>query len=219
MHQTRFIELFFAYKGSENEGIVAECYNTMFTPKGIPESKDTSPQELVEGLDFKKLAEEYGVASVSLNGPKIWLSDWSEVDEGKVRTFNNIEACWVATLHMGNNTKGVAESTPYKNMIIKRNSSLGWNKGTKVILLDDSDGNTYIMKGFQLGLNPEYTYKQFLDSVEEQYKNLPEGWKVRTKILEEDLIETPEGGSATIMPDEFFNVFDKTGPGMSNYQP
>jgi hypothetical protein len=33
------------------------------------------------------------------------------------------------------------------------------------------------------------------------------------------LIEVPENGVATIMPDEFFNVYDKTGPGMSNYKP
>lgn len=24
---------------------------------------------------------------------------------------------------------------------------------------------------------------------------------------------------ATIMPDEFFNIYDETGPGMSNYKP
>jgi hypothetical protein len=29
----------------------------------------------------------------------------------------------------------------------------------------------------------------------------------------------PETGIATIMPDEFFNVYDKTGPGYSNYKP
>ena len=39
------------------------------------------------------------------------------------------------------------------------------------------------------------------------------------KTLEKDLIENPEGGVATIMPDEFFNVYDKAGPGMSNYKP
>jgi hypothetical protein len=75
------------------------------------------------------------------------------------------------------------------------------------------------MKGFQLGLNPKYTYEEFLDNAESLYKNLPEGWKIRIIKLEKDLIETPKDGAATIMPDEFFNVFDKTGPGMMNYQP
>ena len=48
---------------------------------------------------------------------------------------------------------------------------------------------------------------------------LPKGWKVRVTTLEKDLIEKPEGGVATISSDEFFNVYDKTGPGMSNYKP
>jgi hypothetical protein len=219
MHGTRYIELFFAYKGSGNEGILAECFNTMFTTKGIPESRNTAPQDLVEGLDLKKMAEEYGVANVSLNGPKIWLPDWTDIEEGKERTFNGIEARWVARLHMGDNAKGVNASKPYETTVIKRNSSLGWNKGTKVLLLDDPEGNTYIMKGFELGLNPKYTYSEFLEKAESLYKNLPEGWKIRVKTLDKDLIETPENGLATIMPDEFFNVFDKTGPGMMNYKP
>lgn len=219
MHQTRYIELFFAYKGAGDEGILAECFNTMFTSKGIPASKNTAPQELVQGLDMKKLAEEYGVANVSLNGPKIWMPDWTDIDEGTERTFNNIEARWVATLHMGDNAKGVEQSKDYKTIIIKRNSSLGWNKGIKVILLDDAEGNTYIMKGFELGLEPKYTYEEFFAKAQSLYKNLPAGWKVRTKTLDKDLVETPKDGNAVIMPDEFFNVFDKTGPGMMNYKP
>jgi len=30
---------------------------------------------------------------------------------------------------------------------------------------------------------------------------------------------TAENGVAWVMPDEFFNVYDKTGPGMTNYRP
>jgi len=165
------------------------------------------------------MAEEYGVADVSLNGPKIWLPDWTYIDEGVERKFNGLTASWVATLNMGDNTKGVSESTPYKTITIDRKSSLGWNKGTKVVLLDDNEGNTYVMKGFQLGLEPKYTYEEFVEKAESLYKNLPTGWKVRVKTLEKDLVETPENGVATLIPDEFFNVFDKTGPGMMNYQP
>jgi hypothetical protein len=219
MHLTRYIELFFAYEGSKEEGILAECFNTMFTTNGIPESKNTAPQDLVAGLDLKKLAEENGVANVSLNGPKNWTPDWTEIKEGVQRNFNGIEARWVATLRMGDNAKGVSKSTPYKTAEIERKSSLGWNKGTRVLLLDDAEGNTYIMKGFELGMNPKYTYNEFLDNAKTLYKQLPEGWKVRVITLEKDLIETPENGVAILIPDEFFNVFDKTGPGMMNYKP
>ena len=219
MHKTRFIEIFLAHRDAKSGKLVAECYNTMFTPKGIPASKDTAPQALVEGLDFAKMKTDYGVLGASLNGPKIWTSDWTEIDMGVERDFNGIKATWVAQLSMGDNTGGVAETTPYKPVTIARKSGLGWTKGTTSLLLDDAEGNTWIMKGFQLGLKPQHTYEQFIAAGADNFKKLPPGWKFRIKVLDKDLIEKPEGGVATIMADEFFNVYDKTGPGMSNYKP
>lgn len=219
MHQTRYIEIFLATKDPRSGDFIAPCYNTMFMPAGIPASKDTAPQAEVAALDFEKLAEEFDVLGASLNGPKLWLPDWTEIETGKVRTFGAIQAPWVAQLNMGDKLEGVSESTPYKPTSIARKSRLGWNKGTTVVLLDSPDGTTWIMKGFQLGLAPKYTYDEFVSKGAEMYQKLPEGWKVRVKTLEQDLIEKPEGGVATIMPDEFFNIFDKTGPGMTNYKP
>lgn len=219
MHQVRFIEIFLAYRDAKTEKLVAACYNTALTTNGIPASKDTAPQAPVHGLDFDQMKQEYGVLGASLNGPKLWLPDWTEIDSGVVREFNGLKAAWVATLDMGNNAGGVSESTPYKPMTIARKSGLGYNKGTTALLLDDAAGNTWIMKGFQQGLTPKTTYAEFIAAGQSQFKKLPPGWKFRVKTLEKDLIENPEGGVATIMPDEFFNVYDKTGPGMSNYKP
>ncbi|WP_145062346.1 hypothetical protein [Adhaeretor mobilis] len=107
----------------------------------------------------------------------------------------------------------------YKPMIIDRKSSMGWNKDTKVLLLDDAEGYTWIMKGFELGVKPQHTYDEFVAAGVNNYKKLPAGWKFRIKVLEMDYIETPANGKATIMADEFFNVYDKIGPGMGNYKP
>jgi hypothetical protein len=219
MHKTRFIEIFLAHRDATTGKLVAECYNTMFTSQGIPDSKDTAPQALVEGLDFEKMKQDFGVLGASLNGPKLWTSDWTEIDIGVERDFNGLKAAWVAQLSMGDNAKGVSETVPYQPTPIARKSGVGWNKGTTVILLDDAEGNTWLLKGFQTGLKPEYTYDEFIARGQAQFKKLPAGWKFRVKTLEKDLIEIPEGGKATIMADEFFNVYDKTGPGMSNYQP
>jgi hypothetical protein len=218
MHMTRYIEIFLAAHDPTTRQLVAACYNTMFASRGIPASKNTAPQNLVEGLDLAKIKAEYGVLGASLNGPKLWMPDWTEVDVGVERSFNGISAPWVAQLNMGKNA-AVDESAPYKPMSIARHSALGWNKGTTVLLLDDADGNTWILKGFQLGLNPNHTYEQFVAAGAGNFKNLPPGWQFRIKVLDKDLIEKPEGGVAWIMPDEFFNVYDKTGPGMSNYKP
>jgi len=219
MHKTRFIEIFLAYRDAKSGKMVAETYNSMVTAKGIPASKDTAPQALVEGLDFEKMKKDFGVLGASLNGPKLWLPDWTEIDMGVERDFNGIKASWVAQLDMGDNAGGVSESTPYKPMSIARKSGLGWNKGTTVMLLDDAEGNTWIMKGFQLGLKPQFTYEQFIAAGAGNFKKLPAGWKFRIKTLDQDYIEVPASGIATIMPDEFFNIYDKAGPGMSNYKP
>lgn len=219
MHQARFIEIFLAYRDAKTKKLVAACYNTALTTNGKLATKDTAPQAMVEGLDFDAMKIDYGVLGASLNGPKLWLPDWAEIDSGVVREFNGLKAAWVATLDMGDNAGGVSESTPYKPMSIARKSGLGYNKGTTVLLMDDAEGNTWVMKGFQMGLTPKSTYEQFVAAGQSQFKKLPPGWKFRIKTLEKDLIENPEGGVATIMPDEFFNVYDKTGPGMSNYKP
>jgi hypothetical protein len=220
MHKVRYIEIFLAAREAGTGKIVAACYNPMYTAGGIPASRDTAPQALVAGLDFEKMKREYDVLGASLNGPKVWLPDWSEADVGVERDFNGIRAVWVAQLNMGDKTGvGAGTTTPYAPMTIARKSAVGWNKGTTAILLDDADGNTWIMKGFQLGLEPQYTYEEFRDAAESKFKALPKGWKVRVKTLEQDLIEKPAGGVATIMGDEFFNIYDKTGPGMTNYRP
>lgn len=218
MHQTRYIEIFLAAREAKTGDLVAACYNPMFLKGGIPASRDTAPQALVEGIDFDQMKTDHGLLGASLNGPKIWTPDWAEAMVGKARDFNGITAPWVAQLDM-KKAGAVAEVTPYEPMTIARESRLGWNKGSRVMLLDDAWGNTWIMKGFQLGLEPRFAYEDFLANRASYFKDLPEGWAFRVTTLEEDLIETPEGGVATIMSDEFFNVYDKTGPGQMNFKP
>lgn len=86
-------------------------------------------------------------------------------------------------------------------------------------LIDDADGNTWIMKGYELGIKATHTFEQLSADPASYFKKLPMGWKFRTKLLEQDLKLVPETGIATIMPDEMFNVYDKTGPGYSSYRP
>ena len=87
------------------------------------------------------------------------------------------------------------------------------------MLLDYPADNTWIMKGFQLGLMPQRTYEQFMAAGAGNFKKLPPGWKARVVTLQQDNLETPAGGVASILSDEFFNVYDKTGPGMSSFKP
>lgn len=218
MHRVRFIEIFLAVRDPKTGKMIAPCYNTMYTSKGRTTTKDTAPQALVEGLDLERIAKEHGVLGTSLNGPKLWLPDWVEISVGKEREFNGMTAGWVAQLNLPE-TGGIGADSPYQPMEIKRTSKWAWGKGTKTMLLDDPNGNTWILKGFQLGLSPKQTYDEFLAAGQSNFKKLPPGWRVRVKTLEKDVIEIPETGVAAIMTDELMNVWDKCGPGMTNYKP
>jgi hypothetical protein len=218
LNQVRYIEMYLAAPDAKTGEIVAACYNSSTLPGDTPVAKDTSPQALVEGLDLAKIKTEYGVVGASLNGPKLWMLDWCDIEVGVVREFNGIKAGWCAQLNMKKNAD-VTKMPVYKPMTIDRKSSIGWNKGTTALLLDDPEGNTWIMKGFQLGLKPQHTYQQFVAAGASNFKKLPPGWKFRIKKLDKDYVETPANGVATILPDEFLNVYDKTGPGMGNYKP
>jgi hypothetical protein len=218
LNQVRYIEMYLASPDPKTREVVAACYNSSVLPSEIPANKDSSPQALVEGLDLAKIKQEYGVLDASLNGPKLWMLDWIDIDVGVTREFNGIKATWCAQLNMGKDAD-VNKMPPYKSVTIARKSSVGWNKGTTVLLLDDPEGNTWMMKGFQLGVKPEHTYEQFVAAGASIFKKLPPGWNFRIKTLDTDYIETPANGVATIMPDEFFNIYDKTGPGMGNYKP
>ena len=140
-----------------------------------------------------------------------------EAEVGKERDFNGIKASWVAQLDM-KKAGAVADLTPDEPWTIARESRLGWDKGSTVMILDDAEGNAWVMKGFQLGLEPRFDYDDFLANGASYFKSLPTDWKFRVVTVEEDLIETPEGGVATIMSDEFFHVYDKTGPDQMNYK-
>ncbi len=216
-HLMRFIEMYLAGLDPNTGDIIAECYGSYAIPK-IPANKDSSPQALVAALDMKKLKAQYGVLGASLNGPKLWIADWFDVEVGTVRQFGGMQLPWTAQLNLGKKID-VGDVTPYAPVTIARKSAVNWNKGTKVMVLDDATGNTWIMKGFQLGLKPQHTYVAFMAAGAANFKKLPPGWKARVVTLQQDNLEVPEGGVATILADEVFNVYDKTGPGMSNSKP
>jgi hypothetical protein len=216
-HLMRFSEIFLAAIDPSTGDIVAQCYGTYANPD-IPEDKDTAPQAKVAALNMDEIKSQYGVLGASLNGPKLWIPDSFDIDVGVMRKFGSLTAPWTAQLNLGRNIN-VNKVEPYQPTTIARKSAITWNKGTKVIILDDAAGNAWIMKGFQLGLEPKQTYDEFMATGADNFKKLPQGWKARVVTLQEDNHEVPENGVAWIVADEFFNVYDKTGPGMSNSKP
>jgi hypothetical protein len=57
------------------------------------------------------------------------------------------------------------------------NGAFGYNKGTTVFIIDDAEGSTWIMKGFELGIKPRWTYDEFAADPASKFKQLPPGWR------------------------------------------
>jgi hypothetical protein len=64
----------------------------------------------------------------------------------------------------------------------------GINKGTRVYVLDDPDGNTFCMKSASLIEDPSQIYDRLKD-LGSRLKLAP-GWKFPTVVLEKDLVLT-----------------------------
>ena len=164
-------------------------------------------------------ALRHGALGAAINGPKLLMLDWMALPNGVKRDFNGKKVPWVALLHLAKEEVEEMGTFRNKTTTIERKSKFGINTGTLAILMDDANGNTWVMKGFQLGMTPAYTFEEFVADAPGRFKALPPGWKVRTKLLDQDLVLVPETGIATIISDEFFNAYDKAGPGYSNYKP
>jgi hypothetical protein len=216
----RYVELFVVGGNGITGNMLINIYNTIGTPGFDPKmNKDAAPQTWVEGISTEGMKKQFDALGAAVNGPKLLMLDWMDLPMGVERDFNGRKVPWVALLHLTKDEVKELGKFSYKPTTVERKSKFGINKGTLALLIDDASGNTWVMKGFQQGVKPAYTFEEFVATGASRFKNLPPGWKFRTKVLDQDLVLVPETGIAMIMPDEFFNVYDKTGPGYSNYKP
>lgn len=211
----RYTEIFLIGGDLAANQLVAGVYNTagLNDPDG---TGDTSPQALVDGVDVDAVREQYGVLAAFKNGPRLSCLDWSEVMVGKERDFMGLKARWVMWLDV---PKEIAarESVAYKAITGQRDTQLGVNAGSRVFLLDDPDGNTYCMKSASLITDPDQTCES-LTHLGGRLEPAP-GWRFRTRVLDQDLVLTPDNGAVIITQDEMGNTYDRVGGAYSNYKP
>jgi len=207
----RFMEFFLIGSEPVNGDLMGTCYNT--TPYNrTGGSTDSAPAAVADKLDPVELAKQNDVKKVWLNPPRQWLLDNIDIETGKVREFGGLKAVWVAVMAM---PKG--EWAPWTTTTIARKSMFSYNKGVTVYLVDDPKGTTYIMKTVSPSVDPANTLEN-ISTIASRLK-LPDGWKYRTAVLEKELVLVPTSGVATIMKDSLGGVYDKTGPGYSNFKP
>jgi hypothetical protein len=211
----RYAEIFLIGGNGITKNLKANIYNTLGlnSPTG---GGDTTPQTMLDKVDLDTVKKEYDVLSVYKNAPRLWTIDWIEAMSGKVRDFNGLQARWVMLFDVPKELIN-KESLAYKQMTGKRDTRMGFDKGTPLFMLDDPQGNTWVMKSASLIVDPKQTYESLKD-LGSRLKP-PTGWKFRTTTLDQDMIMTPRNGQATITQDELGNTYDLVGEGYSNVKP
>jgi hypothetical protein len=212
----RYTEMFLIGGNAITKALEANVYNTMGL-NGGPTTGDSCPAALLDKVDVKSVKEQYGMLAAFKNGPRLWTLDWFDGAVGKELDFNRMKARWVNWLDL----KGISTepgAADYKNITVKRHTHFGFDKGKQVFILDDPDGNPWVMKSMSLITHPEQKFDE-LGTLGSRLK-LPLGWKFRAPVLEQDLILTPDkDGVAHITQDDFGNTYDRAGGPYSNYKP
>jgi hypothetical protein len=212
----RYTEMFLIGGNAMTKNLEANVYNT-WGLNGSDTTGDSCPATLLDKIDVKQVKEQYGVLASFKNGPRIWTLDWIEVEMGKELDFGGMKARWVNWLDL----KGISTepgAANYKIITVTRHTRFGFNKGTRISVLDDPDGNPWVMKSFSLITFPDQNFAE-ISTLGSRLK-LPAGWKFRSVVLEQDLILTPDKtGTAHITQDNFGNTYDRAGGDYSNYKP
>ncbi len=212
----RYTEIFLIGGNAAIKELKGGVYNTvgLNDPEG---AGDTCPAEILDKIDVKALAKEYKLLGAYKNGPRLWTLDWLEVMVGKERDLQGLKARWVMWLDVPKHLGASQDQLSYRPITGKRDTQMGINKGTRVYLLDDPEGNTYCMKSASKIIDPNQTY----DSLKVLGSRLKpaSGWKFRTVVLEKDLVLTPDKGIAVIAQDDLGNTYDRVGGPFSNYKP
>lgn len=211
----RYTEIFIIGGNAITKHLVGGVYNTigLNDPAG---SGDTSPDAVLDKIDVDVLKDEQDALGAFKNGPRLWCLDWVEVMVGKERDFNGLKARWVMWLDVPKEMRK-HESVAYKPISGKRDTQLGINAGSPAFILDDPDGDSWVMKSASLIVDPDQTYESLKDLGGRLH--LAPGWKFRAVVLEKDLVLTPDDGAVKITQDDLGNTYDRVGGAYSNYKP
>jgi hypothetical protein len=171
IYNYRYCEVFVIGGNPITKDLTAAFYNTT-DRNGGAETRDSCSDEIWATVDPDAVKDEFNVLGVFKNGPRFWLYDWLELPVGAERQFGKTKARWMGAVHLPKDF-GKEGSTFYKTTHVERKSKQGYNRGTRVFILDDPDGTTWVMQAYSRIVNPELSYDDLMTL--DQKIDLPQG--------------------------------------------
>jgi hypothetical protein len=212
---TRYTEFLIVWGNPLKKEFVAGVYNTV----GLndPDGKgDTTPQDKLDKVNLDQVENEMAALSHVLNGPRLWTIDHLGVNAGKKRDFQGLEAHWVMWFPIPDEIREGKDLSYYIMPALRDTAMTIW-KGSRVYILDDPEGNSFVMKSASLIKDPNQKFEDLKD-LGSRLK-LAEGWKFRTRVLDQELVFKTKDGKSFIVQDDIGNTYDRVGGPYSNYKP
>jgi hypothetical protein len=214
---SRYTEILLVFGNALTSNYMAGVYNTMgLNGANRAGGGDSSPAAILDKIDMKKVKEDNGALSTVKNGPRLWTVDYVGVKGGKERDFQGLKARWVMWFPIPDAIRE-GKDLSYQVMHANRDTSMGIWKGSRAYILDDPQGNSWVMKSASLIKDPNQKFEDL--KVLGSRLKLPPGWKFRSPILEQELVFMTDNGKTQITQDELGNTYDRTGGPYSNYKP
>ena len=214
---TRYTEILLVFGDAVTSNYTAGVYNTIGLNGANPGGGgDSTPAALVDKLDLEKITKDNGSLKTIKNGPRLWTLDHVGVKMGTERDFQGLKAHWVMWFPIPDAIREGKELS-YQVMTANRNTSMSIDKGSRAYILNDPQGNSWVMKSASLIKDPNQKFEDLKD-LGSRLK-LPPGWKFRSPILEQNLVFLTDKGQAHITQDELGNTYDLVGGVYSNYKP
>jgi hypothetical protein len=206
--------LFRTTRGGE---VVGVYYNTSDLNNSI-DKLNTCPADLWNKVTVASIEADFDVLAAYKNGPRGWTMDRIELPVGPVEDFDGVEARWMGEGRLPQGTSlASAHMVPYKALQSHRKSSMWFDKGKPVFILEDPEGTPWVMQAFGQIIDKSLTYEGLKD-LGAKLKP-PAGWKYRVAILDRDLkISTPHGYN-WIVQDELQNTYDACKADACNFRP
>ena len=206
---SRYTEILLVFGDAVTSNYTAGVYNTIGLNGANPAGGgDSTPAALVDKLDLEKIKKDNDALKTIKNGPRLWTLDHVGVKMGTVRDFQGLKARWVMWFPIPDAIRE-GKDLSYQVMTANRDTSMSIDKGSRAYILNDPQGNSWVMKSASLIKDPNQKFED-LKGLGSRLKLLP-GWKFRSPILEQDLVFLTDKGQAHITQDELGNTYDLVG--------
>ena len=167
------------------------------------------PAEHWRSLDPHRLAKDFEVLEVRLNGPQYWAVDGLALyGEGQTMFFDGLGARLVGETSIPSGTNFPDDAVPYRDLVVGRKAEWVISKGLPASKLVSPRGEAYYMLAYSHAIDDSLSSGSLITLGNRLH--VPEGWQYRVGSPVSDLVLRPVDGEAHLLRDELQNTYMRT---------